>query len=194
MTPGRQPAVPATAKGERRRVALRAAATAVLEEEGFAAVTYRAVAARARTPVASVAYYFATCDQLLYDAVRELARAQLAGADAVLERLPERADAEAGAAAVTAMLVGDAVPSRLLSLYERYLQAGRRPAVAALVRDWNSELEERIAEALRRAGSPAPAATVLALADGVALRALAEASEDVVGVLRTELAAALRAG
>lgn len=73
----------------------------------------------------------------------------------------------------------DTDPAPLLAFYERYVEAGRHPAYAEIVQDWNARIVTLIAEVLHAAGHPADhdrARLVLALTDGLFIGAIAERS------------------
>lgn len=154
----------ATHRGAARRDALLAAACELIREVGFDQTSHRAVATRAGLPLAATTYYFTTLDALLAAAAEELMHQHLAAGRAVVDAFavgarggptPQRL-----AAAVVSVLVGaaaDPSPARVAALYERFLQAGRRPAVRPVVRDWNAGLAGLIDDLLRRAAAlPAP--------------------------------------
>lgn len=147
-----------TERGERRRAELVGAAAALLEQQGFAGVTHRAVAARAGLPLAATTYYFATLDDLLEQALGRLARRQLDHAAELAARVPAAPLApEELAPRLVALVAGTPAPggqAGLLLFYERYLQAGRRPGLRPLVAAWNAELAGLVAGVLRRCGYP----------------------------------------
>lgn len=187
-----------TERGERRRGALLEAAAALLEEEGFAAVTHRAVAARAGLPLASTTYYFASREQLVEEAVHHsadryigAARARAAGvgpADAPPERL---------AAAIVDLVAGDADEAQLLTIYERYIQAGRHPGLRAHVTAWTDELVTLVADVLARTGREADRARarrLVALADGLLISGLVAGDGRATERAREALAEALADG
>ncbi|MFI7707370.1 TetR/AcrR family transcriptional regulator [Nonomuraea sp. NPDC049480] len=114
-------------RGRRRRATLLAAAVALLTEGGFACVTHRAVAHRARLPLAATTYYFASRDQLLAEAFAQLVETELAttrtwltGHD--LTALPDR--------------IATADRARQLGLWELYVHAGRDPVLQQIARRW----------------------------------------------------------
>src|SRR6266540_3649893 len=137
-----------TERGERRFEALVDAAAALLEEQGFAAVTHRAVAARAGLPLAATTYYFGSLDELVERALGRLARRHLDRARALASAFPPvtpGAQAPPGelAARLIALVTGSeeaADQAGMLLFYERYVQAGRRPQLRPLVDAWNAEL------------------------------------------------------
>ena len=55
-------------------------------------MAHRAVATRAGVPLAATTYYFSSLDDLVGAALSSLADSWLAGARAVLARLPDRVD------------------------------------------------------------------------------------------------------
>ncbi len=153
------------------------AAAQVLVEEGFSALTHRAVASRAGVPLASTSYYFSSVDDLAEQALRHATQAWLAESVAAFDALPGRigtgpATARALLAVVTA---GSGDPRSLAAMYERYLEAGRQDALRTLVVTANGEVATLVARVLQRAGRRAAAARlVLATIDGLLLTALAE--------------------
>jgi DNA-binding transcriptional regulator YbjK len=114
------------ARGTRRRQLLVGAAAELLLEEGFAALSHRAVAARASLPLASTTYYFTSGDDLRDAAVQHLAEEWSARAVGVVAVLPTGVDGGQAAEAIARLVGADATPQQLLLLYERYLEAGRQ--------------------------------------------------------------------
>ena len=148
-------------------------------EEGFAALSHRAVAARASLPLASNTYYFTSGDDLRDAAVQHLAEEWSARAVGVVAVLPTRVDGGQAAEAIARLVGADAPQQQLLLLYERYLEAGRHPRLRSVVTGWNATILGTVCEVLARAGLPAGEDTgrlVLAVADGTAVAALAEGS------------------
>ena len=165
------------ARGVQRRGALVEAAASLLVDEGFTAISHRAVAARAGLPLASTTYYFESADDLRDAALHHVADAWGERADAVVEALAAELDAGAAARAVVSIIGADWPGPEVLLMYERYLEAGRHERLRPVVSAWNSRLRDLVREVLQRAGLPADedrARLVLALADGVAVAALAE--------------------
>lgn len=173
-------------RGERRLAVLRAAAADLLLDEGFDALTHRALSARSGVPLASTTHYFPTVDALALAANEELAERWLAHARAVVEALPARTTSPTAAArAVAAVVLGPSpTGAGLATFYERYVQAGRVPALRAQVVAWNAELRALLAQALDRCGrpvTPGRARLLLAALDGLVLTAVAEGEPDPVG-------------
>lgn len=165
-----------TARGGARRAALVDAAAALVAAQGFGAVSHRAVAARARFPLAATTYYFSSLDDLLVQAVDQLAGQYVEQASATVGRLPSRPVGAAAAArrVVDVVLPPEADAAALLGLYERYLQAARTPALRPVVARWNAAVRELVRTVLERSGHAADPALALALVDGLAVTALAE--------------------
>ena len=187
-----------TERGERRRGALLEAAAELLEEEGFAAVSHRAVAARAGLPLASTTYYFASREQLVEEAVRHGAHRSVDAARArAAEVGPADASPERLAAAIVDLVAGDADEARLLTIYERYVQAGRHPGLRAHVTAWTEELVTLVADVLARTGRAADRARarrLVALADGLLISGLVAGDGRAAERARAGLAEALADG
>jgi DNA-binding transcriptional regulator YbjK/rhodanese-related sulfurtransferase len=143
-------------------------------------VAHRSVAARAGVPLAATTYYFSSLDDLVGAGLAELADGWLTAAQAVVERLPDRVDD----ASVLAQAFVDAVlggagqdDGVVLTMYERFLQAGRAPHLRSVVTSYGARLDAVLLEVLRRADPGADETTVhrvLTALDGTVLRALAE--------------------
>ncbi|MGI8947974.1 MAG: TetR/AcrR family transcriptional regulator [Ornithinimicrobium sp.] len=173
------------ARGAHRRSVLIEAAGDLLLEQGRAALSHRAVAARAGLPLASTTYYFASADDLRDEALQHVAEAWVARAGAVVDALPAQLDAAQAAQAVVSVIGADAPRQQILLMYERYLEAGRHQRLRPVVAAWNAALKEVVRQVLIRADLPAEednARLVLAVADGVAVTALAEGTPADVAV------------
>jgi len=173
------------ARGVRRRSALIEAAADLLLEQGYTAISHRAVAARAGLPLASTTYYFSSADDLRDEAVQHVAEWWATRAGAVVGALPAQLDAEEAAQAVVSIIGADTPSPQMILMYERYLQAGRHERLRPVVAAWNSRLTELVQDVLHRADLPAvedKARLVLAVADGVAITALAEGAPPDVAV------------
>ena len=173
------------ARGVQRRAALIEAAADLLLEQGLAALSHRAVAARAGLPLAATTYYFASVDDLRDEALQHVAGEWLSRAAALVDDLPARVDAAQAAQVVVRILGADAPSPQLLLLYERYLEAGRHERVRPLVVAYNARISELVREVLRRTGGrtgDADVRLVLAVADGAAVTALAEGAPPDVAV------------
>ena len=166
-------------RGEQRRAALVAAAGELLLERGFAAVSHRAVAGRAGVPLAATTYYFSSLDDLLLAAVEHLAAGWLEQARSAVASLPDRLDGAALAHAfVDVVVVGP--DEQVVTMYERYLQAGRHPHLRPAVTAYGTELDALLLDVLLR-GRPRASADdlrrLLAVVDGTVVRALAEGGD-----------------
>ncbi|MEV0824844.1 DUF952 domain-containing protein [Nonomuraea rubra] len=131
---------PAQERSRRRRTALLGAAVALLTEGGFNAVTHRAVAHRARLPLAATTYYFASRDQLLAEAFAQLVETELATTRTWIT--------QHGLAALPDQIAA-AGRTRQLGLWELYVHAGRDPVLQHIARRWTDGCVHLIAEALR---------------------------------------------
>lgn len=171
-------------RGERRRSALIAATLRVVERDGVARVTHRAVALEAGVPASSATYYFATLDDLLVAALTAAVE------DYVLE-LREIVDGGRDEIEGLAQLIVDAAgPGRVRCLAEQELTllAVRRPALRPGARRWR----ETVAEIARRyTEDPLVVREMVAVTDGLCSSALLEDDSptvpEVVGVLRRAL-------
>lgn len=165
------------ARGAQRRTALIASAAGLMLEDGIAALSHRAVAARAGLPLASTTYYFASADDLRDHALRHVAEDWAGKAARLVEALPPQLDITEASRAV-GTLIGTGDPhAQMLLMYERYLEAGRHETLRPVVAAWNARLTGLVRQILHRAALPADddtAQLVLALADGVAVTSLAE--------------------
>lgn len=175
-----------TAKGEKRRHELVAAAAALLREGGFDAVRHRAVAERAGLPLASTTYYFDSLDELITAAVEHTGLDDLDSGRAQLAALPPGpVDDATVVELVLDQLLGresrDGGLDAVLLRYERLVGAGRRPYLAPLMRELRPVLDALLAEALTRAGkrpTDVELRDLVSLVDGAVVSALIEADPD----------------
>lgn len=165
MTDGRR------LRGERRRAALLDAVLVIVERDGVAGVTHRAVAAEAGVSLASTTYHFATLDDLLVAALTE-ACAEFA-AD-LTGRLEAASEDPVDALYDLLRQCLDEGRGRTLAEYELYLLAARRPALRAAAAAW---LDPLTAFAERLTGDPARAGLLVATLDGMLLQELIGARE-----------------
>jgi DNA-binding transcriptional regulator YbjK len=188
-----------TAKGERRRQELVAAAAALLRSGGFDAVRHRAVAERAGLPLASTTYYFGSLEDLVTAAVERTGREELAEGRTQLDALPAGPiDTAAVADLVLDLLLGpesrDGGLDAVLLRYERLVGAGRRPYLTPLMRELRPELDALLAEILGRSGrplDPVELRDLVSLVDGAVISALIEADPDPRAAARDALMRAL---
>ena len=151
-----------TAKGEARRQLLLDAALRILERDGTAGVTHRAVATEAGVPLAAATYYFASIDELMLSSLR-LATEQQVALFSHLAATDLRVFAE--------VLVDWAITHRTMALaqYELMFLAMRRPALRSDAELWYAAL----ADAVTAIGLSPERADVVAIAiDGLVLRML----------------------
>ncbi|MFE3223887.1 TetR/AcrR family transcriptional regulator [Nocardia sp. NPDC059228] len=173
---------PRMARGAARREALLEAAIRLLAREGARAVTHRAVAAEAGTTHGNARYYFGTLDQLLDEALRQLAARQIDEVRALFDGLPD-VDVPQRISRlvdyVTGTLAGDR--DAAVARYEFFLEVARRPTLRASLDEWGATQRAAFAGELRGAGAADPeaaAADLLTLVNGLILEQLALPTDD----------------
>jgi DNA-binding transcriptional regulator YbjK len=150
------------ARGEARRRQLQQAALAVIEREGLAGVTHRAIAEQAGVPLASASYHFAGIDELAETALREATRRLIEDlADDPRERTLGHL-AELIAAEVRER------PGAVIGCYEFYLLAIRKPELREAALSWMEVIANEYAAELEGPSLRAFVATV----DGLFLHAM----------------------
>ena len=129
-------------RGQERRRKLIDAAVVVLERDGLAGFSHRAVASEAGVALASATYYFDGIDDLAVSAI-------LAATDDFVRALRERADG-AGVSGYASGLADELANhrGRVVAGYELYLLAARRPALREAATAWMSAGTEPILAAL----------------------------------------------
>ncbi|MEA2333318.1 MAG: hypothetical protein QOH58_3456 [Thermoleophilaceae bacterium] len=147
-------------KGERRRAQLIDATLAIVERDGVAGVSHRAVAEVAGVSPSAALHYFATLDDLLVAALtsgNELS----ATAVAAVEDLGGFAD----------LLATEITEhrTRFVAVYELYLLAARRPALRPEAERWIASVQDT---ALRLGADPTGARALAAALDGLGLQSL----------------------
>lgn len=169
-------------RGEERRRRLIVAALAVLERDGLAGLTHRAVAAEAGVALASATYHFQGIDDLALSAILE---ATEAFTEAVRERsaAPSLSGYAAGLADEIAMHRG-----RVVAGYELYLLAARRPALRAAAKGWLRAGTEPLLDGV----DPVRRTLFLSAVDAVCLEALLEDTPPSASEIGTLLEHALR--
>jgi DNA-binding transcriptional regulator YbjK len=123
------------ARGDRARKALIEAALAIIERDGIAGVTHRAVTREAGMPATSAAYHFATINDLLEESLRyadHLAAEALAAC--------ERSENPIGAFADWFVADFTNERSRVIAEYELFLYSARVPAMRPTARRWLTDL------------------------------------------------------
>lgn len=163
-------------KGERRRAQIVRATAALALEQGPAAVTHRAVAARSGVSLSATTYYFAGLDDLLAEAGAAIVSAWAMKAERVAQR---RAGILRGGEVdvLTDALLEALLPARAGQLrghYEHLAGAGRAPALVRAYAEGRVRIDDAIASMLDAAGSASTAALVVAIVDGAAIAALSE--------------------
>ncbi|GAB3212814.1 TetR/AcrR family transcriptional regulator [Nocardia tengchongensis] len=172
-----------TPKGERRRHALVCAAAELLLEGGFEAVRHRSVATRADLPLASTTYYFESLEDLIARAVEFSGTAEL---EAMRRRVGEvthrRRAAEATVELVLDLLVGPEIQDedargQLIARYERTVASARHPELREVQLRLRAQLDELLADVLRRSDRVVRAEQtrrLVAVVDGAVVTALGE--------------------
>ena len=166
-----------TAKGEARRRLLLDAVLRLLEREGPAAITHRAVAAEAGVPLAAATYYFASIDDLMMSALRSATADQ----NQLFETLA-RGDLRGFAAS----LIDWAIDGRAMAIaqYELMFLAMHRPALRDDAEQWYAALGRAITEL----GLGVERSRVAALAlDGLALQMLWRGEPSTVDAAETAI-------
>ncbi|TCM51531.1 TetR/AcrR family transcriptional regulator [Kribbella sp. VKM Ac-2568] len=153
-------------RGRLRRTELLTATLAVIERDGVAGVSHRAVAAQAGVSLASTTYHFASLDDLLVAALTW-------AAEDLTAELQERVN-EMGArpADELARLIEHCLVyrrGRTLAEYELYLLAVRRPALREAAAAWLEPLTEI---ARNFTTDPHKASLLVAALDGILLQSL----------------------
>jgi TetR/AcrR family transcriptional regulator, regulator of biofilm formation and stress response len=136
--PAANPADGRRARGAARREQLVRAAIEVIERDGVAALTHRAIAERAGVSLASVSYHFAGIDELVSTALRQATEELVATL---------RAQPDHSLAALARLLVEEASGNgdRLTISYELYLLALRRPQLRADAMSWLDAIADSFA-------------------------------------------------
>ncbi|WP_346092167.1 TetR/AcrR family transcriptional regulator [Streptomyces olivaceiscleroticus] len=168
-----------------RRQRIIDAAIRVVEEQGIGALTHRVVARAADVPLGSTTYHFASLDDLLVAALRQVCGeagttvegwteyldrdAPLADriADLLAAYMDESRDSDAARSA-SARGGGRATGGRVRMEYELYLAALRRPALSPVAAEW---LDSTL-DVLGRYTDTGTARVLGALIDGLLLQLL----------------------
>ena len=175
------PRQPSTRSAHRRRAAIHACA-ALLRRRGFDAVTYSAVAAEAALPEISVRDMFSSRDELRARGLEFMLNGWVRRAEQFIDRLPRELDLHDTARLIVEVAtVHDAenwAMSRatISGIYERYLQAGKRPELRRVISEYNSALADLVARVLELNGwdtTPVAVNSVLAVVDGTVVYQLA---------------------
>ncbi|WP_223732295.1 TetR/AcrR family transcriptional regulator [Streptomyces purpurogeneiscleroticus] len=151
-----------------RRQRIIDAAIRVAEERGIGALSHRVVAAAADVPLGSTTYHFASLDDLLVAALRQVcgeAGTTVEGWTEYLERDAPLADRIAD---LLAAYMDESRSGRVRMEYELYLAALRRPALSPVAAEW---LDSTL-DVLARYTDLGTARTLSALIDGMLLQSL----------------------
>jgi TetR/AcrR family transcriptional regulator, regulator of biofilm formation and stress response len=141
-----------------RRGAIVDAAVRIIATSGLPALTHRAVAREAKVPLAATTYYFASKDEIVREALEELARVEVARLAELAQRIREiESTAELGTLVEAALFPDpEEAEQRWLAQFEIYLEAARNPALRPAVEHWRAAFVEVAESALRVAGAPDP--------------------------------------
>jgi AcrR family transcriptional regulator len=176
-------------RGKETRVRLLDAASQLIAEEGWGAVTTRKVADRAGLRPGLVHYHFSTVTDLLIDASLGEVRHEVEGSLAALRR---EIDPAAGVEQVLAMAEGYTPDDQLTVLFtEVLLAATRHPRLrtelAALIREFRAALADWLRASAGLDDAEATAVVFSALLDGLVLHRLVDPSltaQPITGPLR----------
>ncbi|MEV5483114.1 MULTISPECIES: TetR/AcrR family transcriptional regulator [Streptomyces] len=170
-----------------RRQRIIDAAITVVGERGIAGLSHRSVAAAADVPLGSTTYHFATLDELLVAALRQVNGECLTDFARWVDGIDPAAPlADEVARFVEETLTGDR--SRMELEYELYLAALRREAVRPIAAEC---LDEMVRLLGRRIGDERTARAVVAFADGLLLQHLLTGTPFEPAVVRDGLAGVL---
>lgn len=164
----------------RRREALLQAAIDLAAEEGLAAVTHRAIAARAGVAPSNTTYFFDSLAELIDQAVRKYSADWAAQLEAVAAEFPQDAK-PADVIAEYANILTAVVGAGTMSGFEVFLYAARHPEVRPAVVHAMEKYEHAAAAGLHAVGAKRPAEgarIAVALSDGFALQRLANPRPD----------------
>jgi len=157
-----------------RRAELAASARAVALDEGLAAVTLRAVAARAGVTPALVAHYHESMDALVAETFTSIVSAEIAELRGLLASAPSPA---AGLATLLRTLLDGTRDDVTVVWVEAWALGRRNPALGAAVRDqmdaWSGVIADGVATGDFRVEDPrAVAWQLLGMLDGLNAQAL----------------------
>ncbi|GAA2776601.1 TetR family transcriptional regulator [Saccharopolyspora taberi] len=168
------------ARGRRRRAELIAATLAVVERDGVAGLTHRAVAREVGCPASSAVYYFATLDDLLVAALS-------AAIDEYIGQLRELvADGRSEVDAIAQLIADVGGPGRGRAMAERELTllAARRPALRPIAQRWRDQVVE---VASQHTDDPATVLAFVDVSEGICARMLLDIEPLGYDEIRTEL-------
>ncbi len=165
-------------------------------EGGFDAVRHRAVATRARLPLASTTYYFESLDDLIACAVEVLGNREL---EVMRGRIVERGDLghdlESTVDLVVDLLIGpedglDEAHERLVARYERFIASARHPQLREVQLRLRAQIDDLLTDVLRRSGRivhEQQLRRLVAVVDGAVVGALGEVDPEPRAMARSML-------
>ena len=165
------------ARGRRRREELLRAALRVIDERGVGGATHRAIAQEAGVPVATTTYYFASIDELLEAALELFVEDEIGRLEAVASRVGTH---EGTTGELVSAVADEIAVACTPAQFELYVEARRRPALAAVVSRSLAAYRALAEGLLRQVGCPEPeraAPLVVALLDGLGVQHVAVGDE-----------------
>ncbi|HEY4096873.1 MAG TPA: TetR family transcriptional regulator [Baekduia sp.] len=160
------------AKGEQRRQEILAATVELISDEGIAAVTHRAVAARAGTVASAPSYFFPSIDELVVEAFRSVMAGMIGDLKALSARIEAEDMARSDAVDAYIDLVRRSAAEYDKVQFEGYLVAGGRPALRLAVDEAiaaTHRADSTLVTASRRTDLAWAAPVLTALANGFGL-------------------------
>ena len=160
---------------EEIRASIVEATIRIIGRGGPAAVTHRAVAEEAGVSLSSTTYHFASKDQIVDAALRQVAANEIARVEATTNAaLVNVHDIDSLVDLLTEWLEEQLADEWLVvrAGYELQLESERSPELEAAHEEWGHAVQELSARALEQAGSPQPRADahiLAALIDGLRL-------------------------
>lgn len=152
-----------------RRQRIIDAAIRVVEERGIDALSHRVVARAADVPLGSTTYHFASLDDLLVAALRQVCGEPGTTVEGWTEHLERDAPLADRIADLLQAYMDDSRRGRVRMEYELYLAALRRPALREVAAEWLDATQDVL---VRYTDSPGTARTLGALIDGLLLQTL----------------------
>jgi len=163
------------ARGVARRDAIVRAAADLILHEGPAAVTHRAVAARADVPLAATTYYFTGLDDLIGAAGHVIVEGWAEHARGAAERGDHGRRAHAAPEVLVDAVLPPGGEAEVRGFYEHLVGAGRYPALARAYAAGRHRLDAAVAQLLAARGlGHVPPELLVAVVDGAAVSALSE--------------------
>lgn len=123
---------------EKRRREIVSAAAGLIVEMGLGEVTHRKIAERAGVPLGSTTQYFASLDELLAEAMEELARSADRDIAAMAAEIDAAGDRPRAVARLLHQYLGDPDRARVEAIF--YLARLEHPRLRALASKWHEGL------------------------------------------------------